>query len=698
MKFTSLTIQNFKAIKTLSITNLEDVVVIAGKNGVGKSTVFDAIRLFKSTYGSYGHAEYNSWMSENGIRINMTHGDYGNILSDKEKPLIISAEVTLSAEEKAFLISNKEKLINEYIWRNYRVSRQPVEPLQEIENLSVAEGLRYYDLEVQKKHKNIEKEFDEILRNNNLLGRVHLKQGEIAKVHLNIVLNILFSISDSQIIGIIDYHGADRAYNNEDVGQLQFNNKEESSDYALSALYNYQNKYFNIKSALAASYVKALIAEKSQNGSQRIVDLNDSLSTLFKTFFPGKSFRGVLPKSNGTLEFPIFLQNGSSHDLSSLSSGEKEILFGYLRLHNQARRNSILLIDEPELHLNPSLAIKLPEFYFKFIGKKLNNQIWLVTHSEGILKEARNLPNFSIFHLNSSIEPEENQCRRIAKGNEIEAAIIDLVGDYSSYHFGQKVVIFEGENSEFDKTMVNTLFRNFSEKVNSISAGSKKNNRNLHGLLDDAQKQGVISQTFFSIVDKDHDKNQLSVNEKQLKWDVYHIENYLLNSKYIFVALDYLNLITEKTDSTTKIDNLLKSIANDNINDLIKDKMNDLLYDTLLSAIKTKGYDRNPYEKNMHECAKAASENILNLSNGVLSENQLYIYKSKIKLQLDKSLKSEEWKKEFKGRSILIEFTNKHAKGVTYTPFAHLIIKKMGEDNFQPNGMKSIVDKILNHP
>lgn len=53
MRIRDLHIENFRAIKQLSLEELGDTVVIAGANGCGKTQVYHAIRLLKSTYGGY---------------------------------------------------------------------------------------------------------------------------------------------------------------------------------------------------------------------------------------------------------------------------------------------------------------------------------------------------------------------------------------------------------------------------------------------------------------------------------------------------------------------------------------------------------------------------------------------------------------------------------------------------------------------
>ena len=53
MKIVNLLVENFRAINRVELSDLQDMVVIAGPNGCGKSCILDSIRLFKSVYGGY---------------------------------------------------------------------------------------------------------------------------------------------------------------------------------------------------------------------------------------------------------------------------------------------------------------------------------------------------------------------------------------------------------------------------------------------------------------------------------------------------------------------------------------------------------------------------------------------------------------------------------------------------------------------
>src|SRR5262249_43443257 len=148
------------------------------------------------------------------------------------------------------------------------------------------------------------------------------------------------------------------------------------------ALYGYGNKYANIKSEMASTYVRDLLASQADTEYHPDASLIETVKELFASFFPGKTFLGPRPTSDGGLLFPVRTPSGAEHDIDELSAGEKEVVYGYLRLRNSAPRHSVILIDEPELHLNPRLIRGLARFYHRHLSMAQDNQLWLVTHSD----------------------------------------------------------------------------------------------------------------------------------------------------------------------------------------------------------------------------------------------------------------------------------------------------------------------------
>jgi hypothetical protein len=206
-----------------------------------------------------------------------------------------------------------------------------------------------------------------------------------------------------------------------------------------------------------------------------------------KAFFPEKRFLGPQPTVDGALTFPVQTADGHVHDLDELSAGEKEILYGYLRIRNSAPNNSIIILDEPELHLNPRLIRGLPQFYKKNLGETLGNQIWLVTHSDALLREVVGRDQYNVYHMLpcSTLGPSEQQLRPLTATADLDLALVDLVGDLASYRPSGKVVIFEGGgDSEFDRTVVGALFPELQGKANLISGSNKARVRALHETLE----------------------------------------------------------------------------------------------------------------------------------------------------------------------------------------------------------------------
>lgn len=691
MKIQRLEIKNFRAIEKVVLDKLENIVIIAGQNGVGKSCIFDSIRLLKSSYGDYNADEWKNWFNEFQLNVGNEY-QIDKILRDKKKPLEISGTITLSQKEISFLKLNGEKLIEKLLWRSY--TKIPnYDPIDEPSS-SFATNYRMYGEKIAKEVKVHMKNFVEQIKKNEFEAELKLEIGKEPFVKDNIILEVLFSTFNPEELGIIDYHGANRTYQKERIQNLNLRFDKEADPYKNSALYNYQNKYNNIKNEMASGYVKALIARESGVEKEAISSLNNSLSLLFDNFFPGKKFEGMIPTKSGSLEFPVILKTGESHDISELSSGEKEVLFGYLRLKNQAPKNSIILIDEPELHLNPKLAKKLPEFYDKTIGTELNNQIWLVTHSDAILNESVGNKNFSVFYMSESNNDLKNQTHKLSE-NEIEAALIDLIGDISSYQHGNKIVIFEGIDSEFDKKMTNDLFPEFAKSINSISAGSKTNVSNLQSILKSASEEGIISHKFISIVDRDSGKITENIDSLEFSWDVYHIENYLLNEKYILQSLIDLGLDKDNVNSEEKISFELKECAKTTLNFHIRHELNQYVSREILSSIKTNINDENSLSVEFFKTVNNTVNEIEIKQQNTLSQKALYKKEKIIKNKFDNSLKDESWKSVFNGRNILKKFIGNNIDGIRYEQFRNLIISKMRRDKFRPIGMEKIINEII---
>ena len=702
MKIKNLKIQNFKAIKYLELNNLSDTILIAGPNGCGKSCIFHAIRLLKSFIGGYQDNEWHLWFNEFQIRPEDIHHRIIDLFQTNDKDLHIEADFELHNSEKDFLIKEGKRMLEFKLWKQKMPSFGNLNQYQPQSYKYRPLGVQYDAIYHQEIHPKSKEEFTKLEKN---LKESIFKAEFTAKKDGNIrvfapdVLQLAFS-SYEEDLGIIDYHGPDRNYHKESLENINLNIQTSRQTMIQHSLYNTQNKYANVKQEMVGNYIKELfIKEAGGMSNSEDSDLIDTLKELFKEFFPEKKFLGPKPDIRGRIDFPVKLPNGKNHDINDLSSGEKEVLYGYLKLRNSAPKNSIILLDEPELHLNPRLISSLPRFYKKHLGDSLGNQLWLVTHSDEFLRQAVEEQNFQVYHLQSSsnsLSYDDNQIKKIDANNKLEKAIIDLVGDLATYAPNKKIVLLEGENSEFDLKMIKNLFPEFEEEVNLLSVGSKHKVTELRKLLDEATRRSKLKTQFFSIVDRDLDNSSERDSVKHFVWDRYHIENYLLEEDYLVKAINELTL-GEYSDAQ-KINDLMIQCAKKSIKPLINHNLRQQAWKDTFGQAKL---DFDPNDTNIPRAVYQSIERNLNRIKRISSDEK-YLEKLKNineekKKDFDISFKNEAWKSKVRGRDVLKKLVSKmqHQK-ISYESLKNITIILMAKDGYKPEGMKKIIEQIHN--
>lgn len=690
MKIKKIYIKNFKAIKEISIDNLKETVVIAGPNGCGKSCILDAIRLLKSVYGGHNPNEWHQWFGEFQIPINKLGGGITSILNSNDDPLLIEMELILRNAEKEYIEKHLQVLVQNKIWKTI----MPPQAYGDSEIIVPTNEYRFQQENVDRQTTETCKKIREEIKEHSIFAKLIINPDGTIKTNQCATLELCFSEFIPEHIGIIDYHSANRTYHRESLDHISLNISNSINHFKNHALYNSASKYQNIKQEIASAYIKELLVKDSGHKANKENHLINTLKELFTTFFPGKTFLGPKSDALGKLSFPVELDNGSIHDINDLSSGEKEILYGYLRLQQTSPKNSVLLLDEPELHLNPRLLKGLVNFYRKHIGSE-NNQIFMVTHSDTILRESMNEPECTVFHMKSlqGLTNEKPQISEISENDELEAAISDLVGDLASYVPNSKLIIFEGGGeSDFDVRFVSELFPEIAERANLISGSNRSKVTELHNILDKAKIEKKINFDIYSITDLDNKPD--TPRKNQYTWDVYSIENYLINPDYIKRALDDILDKNERL-SIEKIHETLEISARKNLKPLIEHEMRTALNKKVTHTINL---NINKAENDYAREFRKSLENI-NIKISELFSSETYEEIKAFEIQLtgkyEGHLKTGEWKKTFRGRDILKTFSNEIKKGLQYEKLRNLIISRMRDDRHQPQGMKDVINKII---
>lgn len=694
MKFHSLNIVNLRAIRRFEIQNLGNFVVVAGQNGSGKSCVFDAIRLLKSFYGGYSANEYHQWFGE--FQINLQdRSSLRKLFRDVNATIQIEATVSFSVEERNYLRENAESVVQPIAWQE--VTGQPVD-YWSFSRIAVATQLLHVQPQLAQATKRLVDEVQSAADN-----PIHTLKLEIAPngeigIAPSRLVEAAFQAYAPDNLGVIEYHSASRSYSRQPVGGIDLNVRNFEDQQRQQRLYNWQAKYQNVKTELAASYLRNIIARESGQEDPGN-DLNETLKELFDTFFPDKTYEGVRPQAHGSLEFPVRLSTGEVHDIDELSSGEKEILYGYLKLSNSTPNRSVILLDEPELHLNPSLLQGFADFYYRHLGVAQNNQLWLVTHSDTLLRQAVGNANYHVYQMvpATAADSMDNQAVEILTDDHVERVTIELVGDLASYRPHGKVVILEGRSENgFDVNMVQRLFPEFAQRVNLVSGGNKSRVRDLYAALQDAASQAGIKNRFFSIVDKDSaTATEIHKGASEFTWDSYHIENYLLDPGSIRKSVKSLTIGADSFNSDDEVLNALRHCASELVDSLVLERLQAEVNDMLISELKISGPpDTKAPARDLLPSIQGSVERISNVGASLTLDKLLQ--KAEVhRTVLQEALESEEWLKEFPGRLVLRRFAGKYLSGkIDSLVFSNLVLDKMVESSVKPQPMKSILDQI----
>ena len=243
--------------------------------------------------------------------------------------------------------------------------------------------------------------------------------------------------------------------------------------------------------------------------------------------------------------------------------------------------------------------------------------------------------------------------------------------------------------------MTCTLFPEFDQGVNPISAGSKRRVSDLYELLEHARREGHLDARFFAVTDAD-DMHRVSGPSSRFEWDVYHIENYLLQPEIIQAVLSAAGVKTDVARSSAAVLSELQACAESSIPDLVAHRMRAEANRLLVSSIDL-GFDlaRRDVGVALAEAVEGSFERIRTCVAGDVNRAQLAKLEGEHTGRFRASLGDGTWRSVLRGRDILRRFAGKHLSGMQYEYFRDLVINKMAEVGYQPLGMGRVVYAIL---
>ncbi len=257
-------------------------------------------------------------------------------------------------------------------------------------------------------------------------------------------------------------------------------------------------------------------------------DPMEPFKTIFSLLLAPKELADPVP-SRGHLEY---VAEGDARDLSTLSSGEKEVVniaFDFLLRNPQ---DCIVFFDEPELHLHPELSYRLIQT-LRSIGQR--NQFVLSTHSPDVITAS--LDHSVIFLSPPSNDEEEpsNQAIPVAEDDETHQALRLLGQSIGIVALGRRIVLIEGNNSSLDKQTYGAIVRKRWPGLVLVPSGGKHVAQSFETIYRSVLSRSIWGVEFFMLCDGDTSPasspaQTTAAEEGRLKvLPRYHLENYFLD-------------------------------------------------------------------------------------------------------------------------------------------------------------------------
>jgi len=260
---------------------------------------------------------------------------------------------------------------------------------------------------------------------------------------------------------------------------------------------------------------------------------------VFSKLLPGKLLDAIDPKQ--PKEFHYRIGDSPSLPFASLGSGEQEVIKIAFDLIWRRIRHCVILLDEPELHLHPTLTFRLIET-LKDLGDGTNQFIFF-THSADLVSTYYASGN--VYFIDTE-EPAENQARQLSTlGYRHAATASRVAANLGLFAVGKKIVFIEGAHASVDRLAYHKISQARFPEAYLMPVGSVENISALRNVVDELA-HAIFGIGLFMIRDRDglsaEQVQSLEENPRMRCLKRRHIENYFLDATIISKVADHLYL------------------------------------------------------------------------------------------------------------------------------------------------------------
>lgn len=411
--------------------------------------------------------------------------------------------------------------------------------------------------------------------------------------------------------------------------------------------------YIHQKSAARDKKLAEVMKENpSLLGSEILKKYPDPLQKykeIFTSILPNKILLDINPASPG--EFRFSDQSGQPLPFGALSSGEQEVIKVLFDVARKDIRHSVIIVDEPELHLHPTLTFKLIET-LKSIGDHTNQFIFL-THSPDLISTYYSTGDVYFIQKDNG----GNQAHRLSDLDHEHKEIASLVGqNLGMFAIGKKLVFVEGEKSSIDRLSYQKIAQTIDPEIRVLPAGSVLNILTLNNIEEQIRK-AIFGIDLYMVRDRDGlSDEQVSVLEKNGRIKCLkrrHIENYFLDDEVLFMVAQRLYLIEENPSLTREyIAEATKKIAEKSLSfNVYKNAKDYLSFNHFLRSPTVKSLETKAIDTIKEEIVASITLNRDTLVNEI-SDEVIRAWVCAEESRLKEKLLDGGWLNDFQGKYI----------------------------------------------
>jgi predicted ATP-dependent endonuclease of OLD family len=662
MFINNIHIKNFRALEDIQFELTQRVNVIVGPNAIGKTTVLQAIRLTKALLAPRSPNEaFQTLISLGAASPHFPQRAFIRTLArDPQKTVEIKCNYCLTDEEINLIQFAKNTITREVV--QSRLGQAFANPTNLIQFLGSLEGQRAQSQALKEIDPAIEKlRVDKTL----ILGlQLHPVSGQI--IPTDPLAGVFLGYLDGQLPPhrtVFSYFPADRAL---PVGEVPVQLGAADTQQQLES--------HNSQPQLKYNRLKNTIFNHIVMGVEERQSLIDEFDKIFREILRGRRIDSMGLNEIGLLSVIIEdLDTGSKYEIDNLSSGEKGLLLTFLLIAKSISRGGIVLLDEPELHLNPAVCKDVLRFTLETYAIPRNIQFIVCTHSPEILSGAFTNEECSLFHIISEKLVTRVGHKAIDEYSEALRALGTSVSEGLLY---KGTVFVEGDDDVmFLETGFDKIFKRYQVK----DRGGRKEVEKTAKKLQELEKKGEKVDPVFLIFDRDELITDIksSAAVKVLQWKRRCMENYLIDLEVITNLLKKKDIANPPVSNEGEVAILLKNLALSQLDAVAARKIyQDLNYESpSLHVEDVEG-------KSLEDISEA-------LFARLLSSKASIVFSTKQEWKTDFINKCEQeknklaqiwdvkWKEECDGKKLFTDLRQKGLLKVSISSFKRSIVQEM---------------------